>query len=103
MNQITYMQSLELIDLAAQENRLYHHNGGQAYIRVSMDLNVLMVIDHTRANKADVSLHDGTAYFIECKGYNVEHSKRLREHSTTMVEWYTEVLHRVNKIELELV
>jgi len=83
------MQSLELIDLAAQENRLYHHNGGQAYIRVSMDLNVLMIIDHTMANKADVSLYDGTAYFKECAGYNHEHSKRLREHPTTMVEWYT--------------
>lgn len=100
MNQITYMQSLELIDLAAQENRLYHHNGGQAYIRVSMDLNVLMVIDHTRANRADVTLHDGTAYFIECKDYNWSHSKRLREHSTTMVEWYTQ---HARRVELELV
>ena len=103
INTITYMESLELIDLAAQENRLYHHNGGQAYLRMSLDLNVLMVIDHTRANRADVSLYDGTEYFKECTGYNYEHSKRLREHSTTMVEWYTEVLNRVNKIELDLV
>ena len=100
MNQITYMQSLELIDLAAQENRLYHHNGGQAYIRMSMDHNVLMVIDHTLANKANVSLYDGTAYFNECKGYNIEHSKRLREHPTTMVEWYTK---HTQLVELDLV
>jgi hypothetical protein len=88
-NALTYMESLELIDAAARENRLYHHNGGQAYIRVSMDLNVLMIVDHTSANRARISLHDGTAYFEECKDYNWSHSKRLREHPTTMVEWYT--------------
>lgn len=100
MNQITYMQSLELIDLAAQENRLYHHNGGQAYIRVSMDLNVLMIIDHTYNNRVKLELMDGTAYFIECKDYNWSHSKRLREHSTTMVEWYTK---HTQLVELDLV
>jgi hypothetical protein len=98
MNSITYMQSLELIDLAAQENRLYHHNGGQAYIRVSMDSNVLMIIDHTTLNRVNIELMDGTAYFIECKGYNIEHSKRLREHSTTMVEWYTK---HIEQFQLE--
>jgi len=41
---------------------------------------------------------DGTAYFIECKGYNIEHSKRLREHSTTMVEWYTK---HIEQFQLE--
>jgi hypothetical protein len=100
MEQITYMQSLELIDLAAQENRLYHHNGGQAYIRVSMDLNVLMIIDHTYNNRVNIQLMDGTAYFIECKDYNWSHSKRLREHSTTMVEWYTK---HTQLVELDLV
>lgn len=89
MKEITYLQTLELIDLAAQENRLYHHNGGQAYIRVSMDSNVLMIIDHTTLNRVNIQLMDGTAYFKECVNYNYEHSKRLREHSTTMVEWYT--------------
>ena len=89
MKEITYIQSLELIDLAAKENRLYHHNGGQAYIRVSMDSNVLMIIDHTTLNRVNIELMDGTAYFKECVNYNYEHSKRLREHSTTMVEWYT--------------
>jgi hypothetical protein len=100
MKEITYMQSLELIDLAAQENRLYHHNGGQAYIRVSMDLNVLMIIDHTYNNRVKLELMDGTAYFIECKDYNWSHSKRLREHSTTMVEWYTK---HTQLVELDLV
>jgi hypothetical protein len=88
-NSFTYMESLEMIDAAAREDRLYHHNGGQAYIRMSMDLDVLMIVDHTSANRARISLHDGTAYFEECKGYNWSHSKRLREHPTTMVEWYT--------------
>jgi protein associated with RNAse G/E len=100
MKEITYLQSLELIDLAAQEDRLYHHNGGQAYIRVSMDLNVLMIIDHTTVNKVRIELMDGTAYFKECKDYNWSHSKRLREHSSTMVEWYTK---HTQLYELDLV
>ena len=100
MKEITYLQTLELIDLAAQEDRLYHHNGGQAYIRVSMDLNVLMIIDHTRNNRVDIQLMDGTAYFKECVNYNYEHSRRLREHSTTMVEWYTK---HTQLVELDLV
>ena len=100
MNQITYMQSLELIDLAAKENRLYHHNGGQAYIRISMDLNILMIIDHTSVNRVRLDLMDGTAYFEECKDYNWSHSKRLREHPTTMVEWYTK---HTQLYELDLV
>ena len=88
-NLLTYMDSLQMIDVAAKEDRLYHHNGGQAYIRVSMDLDVLMVIDHTYLNRTRISLHDGTEYFKNCRDYNWSHSKRLREHSTTMVEWYT--------------
>jgi hypothetical protein len=54
-----------------------------------MDLNVLMIIDHTSLNKVRIELMDGTEYFKECVNYNYEHSKRLRNHSTTMVEWYT--------------
>ena len=100
MDTITYMQSLELIDLAAKENRLYHHNGGQAYIRVSMDLDVLMIIDHTMFNKVDIQIMDGTEYFKSCVNYNYEHSKRLREHSNTMVEWYTK---HITLHELDLV
>ena len=100
MKEITYLQTLELIDLAAKEDRLYHHNGGQAYIRVSMDSNVLMIIDHTSLNRARIELMDGTDYFKECVNYNYEHSRRLREHATTMVEWYTK---HTQLYELDLV
>ena len=100
MKEMTYLQSLQLIDLAAKEDRLYHHNGGQAYIRISMDLDILMVIDHTSNNRVRLELMDGTAYFKECSGYNIEHSKRLRNHSTTMVEWYQK---HTQLVELDLV
>lgn len=100
MNSITYIQSLELIDLAAKEDRLYHHNGGQAFIRVNMDSNVLMIIDHTTNNRVNIELMDGTEYFKNCKDYNWSHSKRLREHPTTMVEWYTK---HTQLVELDLV
>ena len=87
MNTITHVQALELVDHAANENRLYHYNGGQAYIRVSMDSNALMIIDHTSVNKPEVTLHDGTEYFNAYPTYNIEHSRRLREHGS-LAQWY---------------
>jgi hypothetical protein len=98
MKEMTYLQTLELVDIAAQENRVYHHNGGQAYIRLSMDSQVLMIIDHTTFNKVDIELMDGTAYFKECAGYNNEYSARLRDNANkygTFVDWYYKHLERI--------
>ena len=86
MNTITHIQALELIDQAANENRLYHHNGGRAYIRVSMDSNALLIIDHTRLTP-EIDMMDGTEYFKAYPDYNWAHSKRLREHGS-LAEWF---------------
>lgn len=86
MNTITITQALEFIDIAANENRLYHHNGGQAYIRISMDSNALMVIDHTR-HTPEIDMCDGTEYFKAYPNYHFEHSKRLRDHGS-LAQWY---------------
>jgi len=86
MHTITYIQALELVDQAALDNRLYHHNGGQAYIRVSMDSNVLMVIDHSGLIP-EIDMMDGTDYFKAYPNYNWEHSKRLREHGS-LADWF---------------
>lgn len=95
MQKITVVQAFELIDQAANENRLYHYNGGQAYIRLSMDLNVLMIIDHT-SNNVTVEVRDGSQYFESCRDYNWSHSKTLREHGS-MVTWYiTNYPERIN-------
>lgn len=89
MNTITFMQAIELIDTAANENRLWHYNGGQAYIQVSNDSNVLMVIDHTKMSQVPaVSLNDGTGYFKECAGAQFEYSARMRE--TPLVPFFKE-------------
>lgn len=94
MNQITMIQAFELIDQAANENRLYHYNGGQAYIRLSMDSNVLMIVDH--GSIMNVEVRDGSQYFESYKDYNWSHSRRLREHGS-MVTWYiTHYPERVN-------
>ena len=87
MDTITFMQAIELIDLAATENRLWHYNGGQAYIRVSNDSNVLMVIDHTMSNTVPaISMNNGTEYFRSCAGAQLEYSSRLRE--TPLVSFF---------------
>lgn len=95
MTDISQIQALELIDIAAKENRLYHHNGGQAYIRLSMDSNALMIIDHTMANKPEITLHDGTEYFNAYPTYNIEHSRRLRDYGS-LAQWYVD--NYVNKV-----
>ena len=100
MNTLTFMQAVELIDIAANENRLYHHNGGQAYIKVSHESNVLMIIDHTISTRIpEITLCDGTEYFTQCMGYNLEHSKRLREHETSMVEWFSKHFNDIIALE----
>jgi hypothetical protein len=86
MNTLTHIQALELVDQAANENRLYHHNGGQAYIRPSMESNALMIIDHSCLTPV-IDMIDGTDYFKACSDYNWEHSKRLREHGS-LAQWY---------------
>jgi hypothetical protein len=87
MNKITFLQSLELIDLAAAEYRLYHYNGGQAYIRLDMNLNALMIIDHTTHGEVNIEIMDGAQYFIDCAGYN-EKITRYGKIGNTLVEWY---------------
>jgi hypothetical protein len=45
----THTESAQIIDMATREGRLYHFNGGQAYIRYfSTDSNVLLIIDMTK-------------------------------------------------------
>lgn len=43
----THTQAAQLIDDATREGRLYHFNGGQAYIKASED-DVLLIIDMTQ-------------------------------------------------------
>jgi hypothetical protein len=100
MEKVTYIQSLEMIDIAAKEDRLYHYNGGQAYIRMFVGCSVLMIIDHTLNNKTSIQLMDGTQYFKEYAGYNYQHSSNLRGQSATLVEWYKK---NTQLVELDLV
>lgn len=81
------LEALAKIDKAANENRLYHYNGGQAYIRVNMQSDDLMVIDHA-SGIVSVEISDGSKYFDSYHDYNLIHSKHLRE-SGSLVDWYT--------------
>jgi hypothetical protein len=88
MKKLTFMQAVELIDIAANENRLWHYNGGQAYIRVSDSSNVLMVIDHTLQSRVPEITHwDGTQYFAEYTGAQFRHSE-TRRNGEPLVEFF---------------
>lgn len=78
LNSMTHLQAAELIDSAAMEDRLYHFNGGQSYLKISNVSNVLMVIDTSRADKVEVSLHDGTEYFKTYAQNCFTYSERMR-------------------------
>jgi hypothetical protein len=86
MYTLTMEQAFEIIDLAAKKNKLYHYNGGMAYIKYSNKLNILLVIDHT-GSVPKGELSDGTRYFESCKNYNNDASKALRENGS-LLEWY---------------
>ena len=87
MNRITMIQALELIDLAAEEDRVFHHNGGQAYLKLHTDFNILMIIDYTSIDYPSVQLMDGTEYFKQCDHYNWAQSQSLRNHGS-LAQWY---------------
>jgi hypothetical protein len=93
MDTITTMQCFELIDIAAHEGRVFHYNGGQAYVKISNNCQALMIIDHTGL-KPNVEIMDGSIYFKECKGMNVESSRRLVENGS-LAQWHYEQKQKV--------
>ena len=98
---MTFMQAVEMIDTAANENRLWHYNGGQAYVRVNDASNVLAVIDHTNMNRVpSVILCDGTEYFKTYAGAQFAYSE-TRRNGEPLVEFFKKRFTDI--IELETV
>jgi len=87
--EINMLTAMEYIDAAANDNRLYHYNGGQAYFQNKNDANQLIIIDHA-SGKATCEVTIGTEYFKTYEGQNISYSARMREHS--MVAWYNDFL-----------
>lgn len=89
MKPITMLQAFELIDLAANEDRLYHYNGGQAYIRISMNLNVLMILDNTSIDHPSIQFMDGTEYFKQCVPTRLWLTQsQCLEGNGSLAQWY---------------
>jgi hypothetical protein len=78
MQLITLKQVDEIINEAANNNRLFHYNGGQAYVQTSAT--TLMVIDHTTRGNIRVELFDGTTYFRQSNGSQFSVSENMRKH-----------------------
>ena len=79
--EVNLIQACEYIDRAAQEDRLWHYNGGQAYVKLHNDLNILIVVDHS--NGPTFEICDGTSYFKTYEGNQYAYSSRMREDSLT--------------------
>jgi hypothetical protein len=67
---LQYEDIQELIAASRKEGKLYHYNGGQAYIRPIMESNVLMVVDHSIINSIRIILEDGSDYFKHNQPYS---------------------------------
>jgi hypothetical protein len=87
MYTLTLKTAYQMIDTAAQQDKLYHYNGGQAYIRYDLDQDTLMIIDHTFL-VPKMEIKNGANYFKAYANTNFEHSRALREHGS-LLEWYT--------------
>lgn len=79
--------ALQTIDLAAAEDRLYHYNGGQAFIRLHKDHDLLLYIDHAVIGSVRIQILDGTQYFNTYANMNFEHSERVRNHGSLAL-WF---------------
>lgn len=88
MYEINMLTAFEYIDEAARDNRLYHYNGGQAYLQNYNDRNQLMIIDHA-SGTATCEVTVGTEYFKTYEGYNISCSENLRK-GGSLVLWYKE-------------
>lgn len=97
MKTYTAVQAIELIDIAANEDRLWHYNGGQAYIRVSNDSSVLMVIDHT-PQFPKIEMLDGTQYFKTYEGAQFAYSATIRD--TPVMYWFKRFCSDVVQLDL---
>lgn len=89
LTSITLVQVDELINKAAQENRLCHYNGGQAYIQLSET--TLMVIDHTLAGNIKVDLFEGTSYFQNWSSERNSVSARMRNQPSELAVLFATV------------
>ena len=83
MDHITHLQAAELIDNAAMEDRLYHFNGGQSYIRMIKESDILMVIDTSATERVLISIHDGEDYFKTYPNGYITCSERMRNNPMT--------------------
>ena len=89
LTSITLAQVDELINKAAQENRLCHYNGGQAYIQLSET--TLMVIDHTVAGNIRTDLFEGSNYFENWSSERWFISERMRNQPSELAYIFAEV------------
>lgn len=85
LDNLTYKQVDEIINTAAQDWRLYHYNGGQAYIRLTSGVDALLVIDHTTF-PIQASVLDGTQYFAEYQHNARVYSRMMQDNPSSLAE-----------------
>lgn len=89
LTSITLAQVDELINKAAEEDRLCHYNGGQAYIQLSAT--TLMVIDHTMSGNITANLYEGKNYFENWSSERWFISERFRKNPSILAYIFSEV------------
>lgn len=85
MNKYTmdYLDALRFIDESAKENKVYHFNGGQTFIRLHG--NWLLVLDTSVRNVVKTTIYDGTQYLKDYEGVQYTQSAYIRENPVSQL------------------
>jgi len=96
----TLSQMGRFIDQQASKGLVYHFNGAQAYVRVSLDSDVLVIIDlGAFAPQAQVII-DGSDYFATYEGAQAHYTKSMMLNSLEAHYKRIEQMQALNDLEM---
>lgn len=77
----SFIDAGDVFDIAVDEGRLMHFNGGQAVIRMFPNRNTIMAIDFNGKYRPDISISINEQYVENHKHYGAEYKKRYEDWS----------------------
>ena len=95
----TLSQMGRFIDQQASTGLVYHFNGAQAYVRVSLDSDVLVIIDLGAFNPVATVTLDGSEYFANNEGSQAHYKKSMALNS--LEAHYKRIEHMMELNDLE--
>jgi hypothetical protein len=96
----TLSQMGRFIDQQASKGLVYHFNGATAYVRVSHDSDVLVIIELGGFNKFATVTLDGSEYFANNEGAQAYYAKSIALNSLEAHYKRIEQMQALNDLEM---